>query len=42
MAPLLFLWIAFVDTRWMMQDKKTKNVKKRWGGEEGEEGFKTF
>lgn len=29
MAPLLFLWIAFVDTRWMMQDKKKKNVKKR-------------
>lgn len=34
MAPLLFLWIASVDTRWMMQDKekKKKCLKTGWGG----------
>lgn len=42
MAPLLFLWIASVDTRWMMQDKekKKKMFKNGLGGGQG--GFKTF
>lgn len=37
MAPLLFLWIASVDTRWMMQDKekKKKMFKNGLGGRRG-------